>query len=62
MRAIQYSDAQRQKITKSTAAQSCKDVWFIQQQGWIRGSVMYSVFMKSKIISKQSIDTVPIVS
>ena len=62
MVAIRYSDAQREKITKSTVRQSCEDVWFIRQQGRIRGSVMYLVFTKSKIISKQFVDTVPIVS
>ena len=61
MGAIQYSDAEREKITKSTIRQRV-DVWFRQRQGRIRGSVMDLVFTKSKIISKQSVDTVPIVS
>ena len=61
MGAIRYSDAEREIITENTVGQSGNDVWFKQRQGRITGSVMHSLFTRSKALAKQCVDTVPIV-
>ena len=61
MGAIRYSDAEREIITENTVGQSGNDVWLKQRQGRITGSVMHSLFTRSKALAKQCVDTVPIV-